>query len=460
MRFSADKLKRVQTSRLQKVLRHAITHSPYYRQKYRSINPSQFNLADLAPTTKDEIRENFDAAVTDERLKLANLQAFIADTNNLGKWYCGEFAVTQTSGSQGAPLVIVQHRRCIQLMFALMAARSSVAKPTLVEGLRRLFSPRKVAAISFRRGFYPSGMTLEYMQELLGSLVHVTRLASTQPDLIARLNKLQPTNITANASVLEALALNEEPLQLTQLKYMTSSSEELSEGSRQRIEARFKAPVFDHYGAGECLVMADSCAACRKLHVNADWSIVEVVDNDYQPVPAGTTGTKVLVTNLANYAQPFIRYEISDCIALAAHNRCPLNPMPQIERIEGRASDLLCVYEGGSKRFISGIMFHQVFSAMRGVREWRVIQPERNRLEILLQLLDASKVPGSEVERQLRDRLREFGFPESVQVDLDFVPELAPDKKTGKMRRIINEIGWPDEITESKPVAMPLVSQE
>ncbi|MFX9011966.1 hypothetical protein ABTN18_19530, partial [Acinetobacter baumannii] len=91
---------------------------------------------------------------------------------------------------------------------------------------------------------------------------------------------------------------------------------------------------------------ADACAECRKLHLNADWSLLEVVDDDYQPVPDGMTGTKVLVTNLANLAQPFIRYEISDCIALASEHRCLRNPMPQIERIEGRASDLLCVDEG------------------------------------------------------------------------------------------------------------------
>ncbi len=449
MRFSKEKLEQVQRARMQKVVRHAMAHSDFYRQKFRSINVNKFRLADLPPTTKDEIRGNYDAVVTDKRLRLAELQSFIADSANLGRWFLGEYAVTQTSGSQGAPLVIVQHRRCIELIFALMAARSSVAKPTLNEAFQRLFRPRKVAAISFRRGFYPSGMTLEYMQELLGSFVQVTRFASAQPDLVERLNDLQPAVITANASVLEALAMHPDRLQLKSLKYLTSSSEELSEGARTRIEAAMKAPVFDHYGAGECLQLGDGCPRCRKLHINADWAYVEVVDNDYQPVPAGTTGTKLLVTNLANFAQPFIRYEIADCIALSAENRCHGNPMPQIECIEGRAADLLCVNEGNTKRFLSGIMFHTVFSAMRGVREWRVYQRERNRLEFQLQLLDAATIAGTTVEEQLTGRLREFGLPESVIVEVRFVPELAPDPKTGKMRRIINEVGWPDSTTDS-----------
>lgn len=453
MRYSVAKLARVQRRRLEKLVRFAIARSPFYRRKFASVDPKRFALADLPVTTKDQIRGDFDSVVTDPRVRLADLQAFIADDANLGRWFAGKYAVCQTSGSQGAPLVIVQHRRCVELIFALMAARSSPKTPNALEGIRRLLRPNRVAAISFRRGFYPSGMAMEFMPQVMGRFVEVTRLASGQPDLVERLNELQPDTIAANASVLEALAMHPERLRLPGLRYLTSSSEELSQGARLRIDEALQAPVYDHYGAGECLQLADSCRQCRKLHINADWVIAEVVDDDYRPVPAGETGTRLLVTNLANYAQPFIRYEIADRIALAATHDCAGNPLPQIEKIEGRASDLLCVSDGNSNRYLSGIMFHTVFSAMR-VREWRVIQPERNRLEILLQLLDPKVVGPAEAEEQLRGRLQEFGLPDSVAVDVRYVDELKPDERTGKMRRIINEVGRPEPVGPGKLAAV------
>jgi hypothetical protein len=43
-----------------------------------------------------------------------------------------------------------------------------------------------------------------------------------------------------------------------------------------------------------------------------DMCIVELVDDDNQPVADGTPSAKVLVTNLHNHTQPLIRYELTD----------------------------------------------------------------------------------------------------------------------------------------------------
>ena len=43
-----------------------------------------------------------------------------------------------------------------------------------------------------------------------------------------------------------------------------------------------------------------------------DTCIAECVDDAGQPVPDGTTSSRVLVTNLHNRTQPLIRYELAD----------------------------------------------------------------------------------------------------------------------------------------------------
>src|SRR5262249_53254922 len=48
---------------------------------------------------------------------------------------------------------------------------------------------------------------------------------------------------------------------------------------------------------------------------NTDTCIVEVVDAQNRPVADGVASAKVLITNLANLAQPLIRYELYDSFA-------------------------------------------------------------------------------------------------------------------------------------------------
>ena len=69
--------------------------------------------------------------------------------------------------------------------------------------------------------------------------------------------------------------------------------------------------------------------------------MVEVVDEHNDAVPPGTAGAKVLITNLVNFAQPLIRYEISDAITLAAGDNPTGRPYRRIAAIEGRRAETL-----------------------------------------------------------------------------------------------------------------------
>src|SRR5204863_10195 len=72
----------------------------------------------------------------------------------------------------------------------------------------------------------------------------------------------------------------------------------------------------------ECNFLTNGCPAGPGSHVNADWAILEVVDDEYRPVPPGELGRRVLLTNLSNRAQPLIRYEVNDRVRLDAAGPC------------------------------------------------------------------------------------------------------------------------------------------
>jgi phenylacetate-coenzyme A ligase PaaK-like adenylate-forming protein len=435
-----SRLDRLQDRRLRRLLAHAAARSPFYRSKYRNIDLARVPLEELPPVGKDDIREHFDEVVTDRRLRRDDLERYIADEDNLGRLYLGEFAVCRTSGSQGAPILIVQHRSCLELITALMATRSSPDdRHSVFEAIPLLIHPKRVATIAFKRGFYPSGMVLEFLPQSIGPFARVSCFSSMDPRLVEHLNDLQPHIITGYASVLDALAFQAHRLRLSSLEFIRNSSEQLSRSARARIERAFGVKVFDHYGTGECLQLADSCRDCGLMHVNADWAILEIVDEQGDPVPAGTAGAKVLITNLANWTQPFIRYEVGDRVALAAEP-CRTNRFPRIDRIEGRSTDVFWV--GGRRdRFISWVLFQTVVEDFPVIREWRAIQRERNSVELQVQLVPGEHPPPDRISAELVAKLVESGLPACVGVTVTFVDEVAADARTGKIRRMISDLG-------------------
>ena len=81
-------------------------------------------------------------------------------------------------------------------------------------------------------------------------------------------------------------------------------------------------PTIDTYGTGECLPLARGCSKYGTLHVNDDLCLTEVVDETDQPVPAGQRGNAILVTNLFNHVQPFIRFKVNDMVTVS-EEPCP-----------------------------------------------------------------------------------------------------------------------------------------
>jgi phenylacetate-coenzyme A ligase PaaK-like adenylate-forming protein len=419
--------------------------SPYFRDKYQGIDPRRFQLDQLPPTSKEELMENFDGAVTDPRIRKDDLELFIANSANLGYWFLGRYAISHTSGTLGRPSLIVQDRQSLSILFAMMSSRANaVGKPGIVEGLRRLRSPARVAIISLQRGFYPSGSAFEFMQEIVGRFVLVERFSSMQPDLVEKLNDFQPNALVSYASVLEILARSEK-LHLNNLRQIANSSEQLTAHARSRIQEAFGVPILDHYGLGECLLLSEGCPTDGGAHINADWAILEVVDDRNRPVPAGQLGQKVLVTNLANIVQPCIRYEVGDRVAMATKPcRCG-SRLPRIDRIEGRTADIFWTGSGDRSHFVTGPVFQMAADSLNEVREWQAVQKEINRIEIRIELLPHSTIDVAAIERVYKRQFKDTGLPDDIHVDVKIVPLLASDPVTGKFRRMISHVPDSDQ---------------
>jgi len=109
-KWSTEQMLAFQQKQFRRLVRFAVRRSPLYRRKYKGLDRSDCRIEDLPTLTKPEMMANFEEIVTDRAIKLHDLQAWMEDTKNLGKYYRGRYVVCHTSGSQGQPAVIVQDR--------------------------------------------------------------------------------------------------------------------------------------------------------------------------------------------------------------------------------------------------------------------------------------------------------------------------------------------------------------
>jgi phenylacetate-coenzyme A ligase PaaK-like adenylate-forming protein len=435
----------LQQRRLRRLLRHAVERSPFYREKYHGIDIATCALEDLPPTNKAEMMAHFNDVVTDQAIRRPELEAFLDDPANQGRPFHSRYAASHTSGSQGQPLLIVQDRFGVDLLFALQCCRGNSFTPATVSAaFHRLFHPVRMAVVLMKDGVYPSVAAFDHMLEAARTFVRVLRVAPSDADLIEQLNDFRPNVLTAYASVLETLALAQDRLRLApDLRQIVNNSETLTSKARDRLGRAFSVPILDNYACGECLFLSNGCPAGPGSHINADWVIVETVDAEYQPVLPGTLGEKVLVTNLANCIQPFIRYEVSDRIAMADEQCGCGSRLPRIARIEGRTADVFWVRAGGDYRQVQGEVFKHALDYVAEVREWQAIQEDRNRFRVRLELLPGAAFDKDRVWRMLERQLRMFHLDRLLDINLEPVQTLPPDPATGKFRRLVSWVGPP-----------------
>jgi len=214
------------------------------------------------------------------------------------------------------------------------------------------------------------------------------RIAASLPleNIVKQLNKWQPDLLIAYASMSRILAEEQLAgrLHIAPEKVFTSS-EVLTDETRRRVKTAWSDEPFNQYGATETADIAAEYQVCRRMHVFEDLLLVEVVDQQYRPVPHGEFGTKILVTTLFSSTQPLIRYEINDSVRLSAEpcSICGL-PFAYIDGVQGRVEDALSMPAAkGGQILIQPLVFNRVMDILP-VSGWQVIQETDSLLTILL----------------------------------------------------------------------------
>ena len=201
------------------------------------------------------------------------------------------------------------------------------------------------ALVTATGGHFASVVSFERLRRInpwLGAASRSFSLLQPVQDLVQALNDFQPTVVATYPTAAALLADEAEAGRLTiQPRCVMTGGEGLSRAVRERLAQVFGAQVRGSYGASEFLPIAWECAHGH-LHVNEDWVLLEPVDEKHRPLPAGQRSHSVLLTNLANLAQPLIRYDLGDQL-LFTGQRCGCGSALPVIELEGRRDDILRV---------------------------------------------------------------------------------------------------------------------
>ena len=390
--LSRGQLEHLQQRRLNALVRFTKENSPYYRELFAEVG-EEFRLEDLPATSKPEMMANFDRVLTDSAITMRRIEEYTKDPDHIGRMIDGKYLVFKTSGSTGNPAVVLYDKPSIAVSSAVAALRTFAGHEDFKAFMRH---GKKTAGVFADHGFYLACGMSRYLQlKMPGRQTKITvDVNAPEAQIVEELNAFAPAMLSGYPSNLALLADAEE-LRIHPDVVITGG-ELLTEAIKGKLKNKFSCTVQTHYS---CTEAGEIACECREghLHINEDWVIVEPVDRDGKPVGDGVLSDRVLVTNLANRIQPFIRYELTDRIIVHSEP-CSCGRNTHWLEIEGRTDDTL-VLDNGVK--VAPMSLYRILEEVKGVRRFQLVQTASDELELRL-ICEDPDAAFAEAERELQ----------------------------------------------------------
>jgi putative adenylate-forming enzyme len=422
-----------QQQRLETVVRHAATHSPFYRRWFAgtgALGERPVELARLPVLDRSLLMEHFDELVCDPRLRRDALLGWVGRLTR-DELYLDRYRVLLTSGSSGRPGLFVYDAAGWRSIAAQLLRSSSWA------GLRPSLPRQRVAWLG---GAGPSHITRQGAATLAIGLHRVLALPVTLPlpQLVEALNQFQPTYLNVYPSVAMWLAEEQQAGRLRLSPQMLVTAAELrTPEMTQRLADAFGVRPFDVYGCTEGL-FGSECEHHQGIHLFEDTTLVENVDLDGRPVPAGQPGARLLVTNLYNRVQPLLRLEVTDLITLDP-DPCPCGrTLVRVSAIHGRSDDVLSLPARDGGRVAVHPLHFALLTRDPQVREFQVVQ-DGPVLRVLIVPSHAATTsndrPETRLDQAVAQQLLKLGVHDP-QISVERRPKL-PRSAGGKLKLVI-----------------------
>ncbi|KKO62160.1 Phenylacetate-coenzyme A ligase [Janthinobacterium sp. KBS0711] len=411
--WSAQQLQQWQLARLRALLRHAGDHVPYYRALFArsGFDPEQVRqLADLSHLPLLRKRDIAAARDSFKSTRAVGLRPFA------------------TGGSSGEPLQFFLGRRRVSHDIAAkwratrwwgvdIGDREAVLWGSPIE-LHAQDRVRRLRDALLRTALLPAfAMSPARLDG------YVQQLRRWRPRMLFG----YPSALCRIASHASARDL---PLDGLGVKVAFVTAERLYDEQRAQIATAFACPVANGYGGRDAGFIAHECPD-GGMHITAEDIIVEIVDGQGRPLPAGVTG-EIVVTHLATQDYPFIRYATGDVGALGTEPCTCGRGLPLLQKIEGRSTDFLTAVDG---TVMHGLALVYIVRELPQVRSFKIIQESLLRTRVLLVCLPRlDDTTRATIVAGFQARLGA-----QVDIAIEEVDEIAAEA-SGKYRYVLSKV--------------------
>ena len=215
------------------------------------------------------------------------------------------------------------------------------------------------------------------------------------------------------------------------IKVAFVTSERLYDEQRQAISRVFGCPVANGYGSRDAGFIAHECPH-GGMHLTVEDVVVEIVNAQGDPVPAGETG-EIVVTHLATREFPFIRYRTGDMAALGSQACACGRGLPTLCEIQGRSTDFVVAANG---TVMHGLALVYILRDLPEVKEFKIVQHTLQHTTV--QVVAAPGFEQAHVITIVSGIQHRLGS--EVRVEVQQVDAIAPER-SGKFRYVASHVG-------------------
>lgn len=388
---SASDIQQMQEIKLQELIGYVYANSPFYQQLFKEKgidHQAVRTISDLQliPTTEKD------------HLQMKNEQFLCVPSSKIIEY-------TSTSGTIGSPVTIALTENDLQRLAYNEYASFSCAGGSSSDVYQLMLTLDR----QFMAGMaYYSGI-----RKLGAGIIRVgPGVPSLQWETIAR---LKPTAIVAVPSFIVKLIQYAEEhgidINASSVKKAICIGENIRNTDfslsvlGKRIKDAWKIDLYSTYASTEMQTAFTECEAGKGGHLQPDLVIVELLDEENQPVQPGQPG-EITITTLGVEAMPLLRYKTGDiCVAHTEPCSCGRHSI-RLSPVIGRKKQMI-KYKGTT--LFAPALF-EILNSMDLIREYiaEVYANEIGTDEVLLHLVAINQTEETDhkIRAYLQARLR------------------------------------------------------
>jgi len=414
--YSEEMIREIQFGKIKIILEHAYKNCKYYKSKFdqEGIHPSDI--------------KSFDDYLN---VPILDKEAVRTIPDDLTAPNVDKYTQMLTSGSTGKPLKAWRNKDSQEFKRACGVRSTFWSGYDFGDRVYWLYgSPEKEL-----KGIKKAKSLIRRKLLKRSELLDLLTLSEKSMMIFAdKMRKKSPTLIWGHAHALYTFAKFLEKERITDIrpKGIYSAGMVLHDFERKKVEDVFQCIFQDRYGCEELGLIACECKEKNGLHINTDALYVEFIGTDGKHVAAGDRGNAI-ITDLTNFAMPFIRYKIED-VCIPSDKKCSCGrTQPLIEKIEGRVADFMLTPAG---ELISGISLTDHFAGhIPGITQMQIVQ---EKMDLLTLNIVRNERFGEDSKEKISHLVKDF-FGEQMRFQYEFMEEI-PKGPTGKYRFTICKV--------------------